>query len=81
MAESSFAVVSIIVGSGTVASVLYLGIGAVTVLHGVSERNIALAASIFRTVLWFLVDVDWSHSVWMVVMDVYMLVLMLIWVG
>ena len=64
---------SVIVGSGTAAPVLYLGFRAGTVAPGVLERNIALAALIWITRPWFIVAADWSHSVWMMVMDVYML--------
>ena len=69
-AEASFAVVSVIVRSGTVVSVLYLGFGAGIVTPEVSVRNMVLSASIWRTELWFIVVVAWSHSVWVVVMDV-----------
>ena len=47
-AEAAFAVVSVIFGSETVTSVIYLGVGAVTVVLGVSVRNIALAVSYWR---------------------------------
>ena len=66
-------VVSGIVISGTVASVLYLSVGAGTVTPGVSGHNIALVVSICRTRPWFLVEVFWGHSLWVVVMDVRML--------
>ena len=72
-AESSFALVSVIIGSRNVASGLYLGVGARTIVPGVSGRDIALAALIWRTGPWFIVAVDWSNSVWVMVMDVYML--------
>ena len=42
-AEAFFAVVSVIVGDGTVSSVLYIGVGAVTVAPGVSGCDNALA--------------------------------------
>ena len=44
--EAYFTVVSVIVGSGTVASVLYLGVGYGTVAPGVLGRDLALAALI-----------------------------------
>ena len=62
-AEASFAIVYVISGAGTVASVLYLGMVAGTVAPGVSVINIALAVSIWRTGPWFIVAVAWSHSV------------------
>ena len=71
--KASFEVVSVIFRSGTVASVLYLGIGAGTVTPGVSGRNIALVASIWRTRPWFIVVASWSHIVWVVLMYVVML--------
>ena len=49
-------------------------------MPGVSGRDIALPASIWRIETWFLVALAWSHSVWMKVMDVGMLGLMLVWV-
>ena len=58
--ESSFAVVSIVAGAGNVAP-------------GVSGRDIALVASIWIIRTWFIVAMAWSHSVWVVVMDVGML--------
>ena len=73
VAEASFAVVSVIIESVTVASVLYFVVGAVTVAPGVLGCNIMLAASIWRNLPWFLVMVDWGHSVWVVVMYVVML--------
>ena len=72
-AESSFLVLSFIVVSRTVASILYLVFGVGTVVPGVLGRNIALADSIWTTILWFLGVLDWRHSVWVVVMDVGML--------
>ena len=63
-------VVSVIFRAGTVASVLYLGVEAGTIVPGVSRRNIALVASIWRIGPWFLVNVAWIHNVWVVVMDV-----------
>ena len=72
-AEAPFAVASIVVGSGTVASVLYLGVGSGTVVHGVLGCDIALVASIFRTRPLFLVAMAWIHSVWVVIMDMGML--------
>ena len=65
-------VVSVIIGAGTVASVLYLGFRAVIVTPGVSGSNIALSTLIWRTGLWFIVAVASSRSVWVVVMDVGM---------
>ena len=59
---------------------IYCGVVARTVAPRVLGRNIALAMLTWRTGLWFLVAVDWSHSVWVVVMDVGMLGLMLFWV-
>ena len=58
MAEAPFAVVSVIVGAGTVVSVLYIGVRVGTVTPGVSGRNITLAMSIWRIGPWFLVAVD-----------------------
>ena len=60
---------------------VYRGIGAGTVTHGVLGRDIAFAVSIWRTGPWFILAVAWSHIVWVVVMDVGMLGLMLVWVG
>ena len=72
-AEASFAIVYIIAISVTFAYVLYLGVGTGTVEHGFSGCDIALAASIWIIGTWFLVAVDWSHSVWVVVIYVVML--------
>ena len=47
--EASFVVVSVVVGSGTVAYVIYIGVGTGTIAPGVSGRNIVLATSIRRT--------------------------------
>ena len=69
----SFKVVSVITGDGTAASVIYLGIGAGIVTHGVSGRDLALDVSMWITGPWFIFVVDWSHSVWVVVIDVGML--------
>ena len=66
-------VVSIIVGAGTVVTVLYLGVGDKNVTPGILGRDIVLAASIFRNRPCFLVAVAWIHIVWLVVMDVGML--------
>ena len=71
--EASFGVVSVIVGARTVTSVFYLGVRAGTVTPELSGRDITLAASICRILPWFLVEVDWSHSVCVVVRDVVML--------
>ena len=60
---------------------MYRGVGAGTVVPGVLGRDIALAASIWRTGPWFLVAVAWSHRVWVVVMNLGMLGLLLVWVG
>ena len=60
---------------------VYHGVGAGTVAPGVLVRDIALAASTWRTGPWFLVTVDWSHSMWVVAIDVVMLGLMLFLVG
>ena len=68
--EASFAVVSVIVRYGTVASVLYLGFRSGTVAPGVLGCNIPLDTLIWRIRPWCLVAVDWGHSVWMVLMDV-----------
>ena len=68
--EASFAVVPVIVGAGTIASILYLGVGARTVTPGVSGQYIPLATFIWRTVPCFLVSVYWSHIMWVGVMDV-----------
>ena len=77
----SFAVVSVIFGDGTVASVLYVGVGSRIVMPGVLRRDLALASLIWRTRLWFIVVVALSHSVCLVVMDVGMLGLVYCGVG
>ena len=46
-------------------------------MPGVLGRDITLAALIWRTGTWFLVVVDWSNILWVVVMDVGMLGLIL----
>ena len=69
-AEASFVVVSVIVGVGTVASVLHFGAGARIVTPGVLGCDLALASSIWRTGIWFIVAVAWSCSVWVVVTNV-----------
>ena len=51
---------------------VYCGVGAGTVAPGVLGHDIALAASTWRTGPWFIDVVDWSHSVWVVSMDVGM---------
>ena len=71
--ESFFAVVSVIVGAITVVSIIYIGFGSRTVAYSVSGRDIALATLICRIWPWFLVSVAWSHSVWVLVMDIGML--------
>ena len=81
MAEVFFAVVYIIVRTGNVASVLYLGVGPKIVTPGVLGRNLSLAALIWRTKLLFIVAVAWSRSVWVVVMDVGILGLFYCGVG
>ena len=43
---------------------VYCGVGAGTVMPGVSGCDIALVVLTWRTVTWFLVIVDCSHSVW-----------------
>ena len=73
-------VVYFIVRSGTVVSVLYLGVGRFFT-SGVLGRNLALASSIWRNKLWFIFMVDWSSSVWVVMMDVGMLELVYLGVG
>ena len=60
---------------------IYRGVGDRTVVSGFSGRDIALVVLTWRTGPWFLVVVDWSHSVWVVVMDVGMLGLVLFRVG
>ena len=72
-AEASFAEMSIIVGSRTVASVLYLGVGAGIVTPRVVGRDLVLDSSIWRNGLSFIFAVAWIHSVWVVVMYVCML--------
>ena len=80
-AETSFVLVSVIFGVRTIASVLYLGIGGVTVAPVVSVTAIVLAASIWKIRPWFLVAAAFSRSVWMVVMDVGILKLILCGIG
>ena len=72
-AEASFAAVYVIVRSGTVAYVLYLGIGAGTVKPEISGRNITLAAYIWKIRPWFIVAMDWCQIVWEEVTDVGLL--------
>ena len=60
---------------------IYPGVRDRTVAPGVSGRDITLVASTWRTGTWFIVVATWSHSVWVVGMDVGMLELMLVWVG
>ena len=69
-AGASFVVVYIIVVAITVAFALYLGVGAGTVAPGVSGINIVLAVLIWKIGPWFVVAVSWSHTMWVVVMDV-----------
>ena len=59
----------------------YHGIISRTVTPGVLGHNIKLDALNWRTTPWSLVAVAWSHSVWVVVIDVVMFGLMLVWVG
>ena len=56
---------------------IYCGVGARTVKPRVLGRTILLAVSIWINGPWFIVAVAWSHSVWVVVMDVGILGLML----
>ena len=79
--EASFAVISVIVRSGTIASVLYICVRARTVPPRVSKSDIALAASIWRTGTWFCVAVACSQRVWLAVMYVGMLGLIYSWIG
>ena len=60
---------------------IYRGVLARTVVPRVSGHDITLAASIWITGTWFLVEVDCSDGVWLVVVDVDVLRLMLGWVG
>ena len=76
--ESSFSVVSVIVISGTAASVVYLGVRVGTFASGVSVNDITL---IWRIGPWFLAAVAWINSMWVVVMDVGMLGLIYFGVG
>ena len=69
-AGASFVVVSIIVVAITVAFALYLGVGAGTVAPGYTQTSPALAVSIWKIGPWFVVAVSWSHTMWVVVMDV-----------
>ena len=45
---------------------IYRGVGDRTVVSGFSGRDIALVVLTWRTGPWFIVVVDWSHSVWVV---------------
>ena len=72
-AETSFAVIYVITKAGTVTSSIYLGVRFGTVAPGVLGRDITLAVFIWIIGPWFLVAVAWSHSVWVVVIDVGML--------
>ena len=45
-------------------------VGAITVDPGVSGSNILFAVLIWGIRPWFLVALDWIHSVWVVMMDV-----------
>ena len=79
--EASFAVVYFIFGDRTVVSVLYLGVGAGTITPGLSGHGIVLASSMWIIRPWFIVEVDWSHSMWVVVMGVGLLGLIYCGVG
>ena len=59
----------------------YRGIRARNFEPRVLGRNILLATSIWRTGPWFLVEAAWSHSMWVVVIDVGMSGMMLVRVG
>ena len=78
MSEASFAVVPVIVGARTVLFVLYLSVGAGIFTTGVSGRDLALAASIWRTVPLFIVVVAWINSLCVVVMYIGMLGLFIV---
>ena len=69
------------VGSGTVLFVCYHGIKDRTVTTGVLGCGIALAALIWIPGPWFLVAVDFRHSVWVMLICLSMLGLVLIWIG
>ena len=58
-----------------------LGVGSRTVAPGVSGCYIALATLTWRTRLWFLVAVAWSHILCVVARDVGVLGLVLVWSG
>ena len=60
---------------------VYHGVGAGTVVPGLSGCDIALTTSTWRTVTSFIVAVDCSHSVWVVAIDVGMLGFMFVWFG
>ena len=60
---------------------IYHGVRSRTAEPEVSGHGIFLAAYTWRTIYWFLLEVDWINSVWVVVMDVGMLGLMLVRVG
>ena len=60
---------------------IYRGVRAGTVAPGVLVYDIALVVPAWRTGPWFLMVAAWSHSVWVVVMDVGMLGLILVEVG
>ena len=57
---------------------VYCGVGSGTVAPGVSGYNIALDTLTWRTRPRFLVEVDWSHSAWVVAINVGMLGLILV---
>ena len=57
---------------------IYRGVRSRTVVPGVSGRDIALAALIWRTGPWFIVVMAWMHGMWVVVVGVGVLGLMLV---
>ena len=73
-------IVLVVVMDVCMLGLIYCGVGARTVTPGVLGHDIALATSIWRNGTWFLVAVDWIHSVWVVVTDLGILGLMLFWV-
>ena len=60
---------------------IYCSIRARTFEPGVSGRNISLAASIWRILPWFILELACSHGVWVVVMDVIIFGFMLVRFG
>ena len=61
-------------------SVRYHVVGAGTVTPGILECGIVFAASIWKTVTWFLTVGDYRHNVWVMLMGVGMSGLVLVWV-